>query len=216
MSDSPLFHAYIVSGKREDARDCIAAMLAPFTQEGEGFEYVASEHVSFAIEDARALREWQGLATLGPRKVRVVYADFMTREAQNALLKIFEEPVERTHIILAIPNPDALFSTLLSRAQIVSPRGVEDESKEARDFLLMSRAERLAYIAKIVEKSDDEEAAAEVRERTIALLNGLEKTLAKDAERNQKILASILRFKPYLYIPGASSRMIAETLALCI
>ncbi len=146
--------------------------------------------------------------------MHIIYTDFITREAENALLKMLEEPVAGTHIIFAIPKPDILLPTLRSRVRIVTARNLEVELPS--EFTSLSIAERMSYVAKLVEKSDDESAAAEVRERALALLDSLEKELAEDTQKNRSKLESILKFKKYLYTPGASARMILETLALTI
>ena len=214
MSDEPLFHAYIIGGTRDGAREYIAALLAPFS---DGAHKLESEHVSFGIDDARALRSWQELMPeAGKRKIHIVYADFITEQAENALLKTLEEPTANTHIIFAIPKPEVLLPTLLSRVRVVMPNAKEGSSLEAKKFLALGRGDRLAHIAKLVEKSDDDEAAAEVRERTLSLMDSLERFFASDMQKNREKLELILRFKKYLYIPGASSRMILETLAVSI
>jgi DNA polymerase III delta prime subunit len=221
MKGGDLFHAYIVGGERETAREHIERMLADCEIVTSGPDYAVTEHVSFTIDNARTLRAWQELLPVpGARKIYIVYADFITREAENALLKTFEEPAANTHIFFAIPKPEVLLPTLLSRVRVVMPvrKGTDaaSDSADAKKFLAMSGAERIAYVAKLVEKSDDDEAAAEVRERTLALLDGLEKILAEFPQKNREKLESILQFKKYLYIPGAYSRLILETIALTI
>lgn len=53
---------------------------------------------------------------VGPRKVMIlVQADRMTDDAQNALLKTFEEPVPGLSIFLLCDNADELLATILSR-----------------------------------------------------------------------------------------------------
>jgi DNA polymerase III delta prime subunit len=53
---------------------------------------------------------------VGPRKVMIlVQADRMTDDAQNALLKTFEEPVPGLSIFLLCDNADQLLATILSR-----------------------------------------------------------------------------------------------------
>ena len=188
MSDAPLFHAYIIGGSRTGAREYIEALLESFDVPRTGMDYAESSHVSFAIDNARTLRAWQELSSAGGgRKVHVIYTDFITREAENALLKTLEEPVPGTHIIFAVPKPDVLLPTLLSRVRVVMPAQETGPANDAKKFLALSRAERLAHIAKLVEKSDEEEAAAEVRERTLALLDGMEKVLALDMQNNPQI-----------------------------
>ena len=213
-----LFHAYVVGGARATARAHIESLLAENgIEQSNNADYLTRELVSFAIENARELRAWQELTSMnGGRKVHIIYADFMTREAENALLKTLEEPIPNTHIFFAIPKPDVLLPTLLSRVRVVMPAQSDDLKKEANEFLRSTQQQRLSHVAKLVVNSDDEEAAADVRERTHALLDALEQTLADDLTKNKSKLEQILKFKKYLYIPGASSRMILETLALTL
>ena len=209
MADT-LFHAYVIGGNRDDARKHIASTLAPFSVTGA--DMFVTECVSFGMEEAHALRQWQILRPAGERKVCVVYADFITREAQNALLKTLEEPVEGTHIFLATPKPHMLLGTLLSRVRVVQLSAQVGVEGEAERFLKMTKSERLEYVGKIVTKSEDEEAAAEVRERALAHLESLELYFYK--KQNVVLLEKILQFKKYLYSPGASVKMILETVAL--
>ncbi len=221
---SGFFHAYVIGGDGEEARKHAEGMLARLGSLGPGHpDYLESTHVSFGIDDARAVRAWQELSSSsGGPKACLIAAEFITREAENALLKTLEEPAPNTHIFILTPNPGALLPTTLSRVQVVMPPGAVSaassgaEHAEAERFLALSQGERLARIATIVEKGDDDEAAAEVRERTLSLMNGLESVLAKDPRTHGEALSLLLKLKKYLYMPGASSRMILETIALTI
>jgi len=54
------------------------------------------------------------------RKVFVIFhADSMNQEAQNALLKVLEEPPEEGHFLLITENEQALRATIRSRCQLV-------------------------------------------------------------------------------------------------
>lgn len=225
-----LFHAYVIGGSRAVAREHVAALLAPFTVCTPGNpDYVVSEHVSFGMEEAEMVRAWQQLSPQGQRKVCVVYTDFITPAAQNALLKTLEEPVPNTHIVLAVPKPDVLLATLLSRVVVEIPERMQDRGTtdmtgmaDATVFLTMSPGERIAYVAKLAAKSEDEDAAAEVREKTIAFIESLEAVYANklresDGDEQKKLIANIeqiLLYKKYLHTPGASVKMILETIAL--
>ena len=216
MSD--LFHAYVVGGNRADARAAIADLLAPHgLYKKNSSDYVVYECVTFSIENARELRAWQELVpSEGTRKTHIVYADFITREAENALLKTLEEPVFGTYLIFALPNPGMLLPTLLSRVRVIESVEASGSTSDAKNFLALTAAERLAYVAKLVAKSDDDDAAAEVRTRALALLCELEQFFSTDSQKNCSKLELILKYKKYLQISGASSKMILETLVLTI
>jgi len=214
-----LFHAYMIGGPRAHARAHIDAVLAQagFSRAGNP-DCIAIECVTFSIDNARELKAWQELVPeRGAHKAYIVYADFINREAQHALLKTLEEPIPGTHIFFSVPNPEMLLPTILSRVRVVTASGEnENDGSAARKFIALSRADRLSHIAKLMEKGEDEEAAALVRERALALMNALEEELEKDPRKHGAKLEAILKLKKYLYTSGASSRMILETIALAI
>lgn len=81
---------------------------------------------SISIEAIRDLQHFLQLKTIGDRPIRRVaiieYADRMTHEAQNALLKMLEEPPADTMLVLTANNTHALLTTILSRLQRIAVR----------------------------------------------------------------------------------------------
>jgi DNA polymerase-3 subunit delta' len=81
---------------------------------------------SISIETVRDLQHFLQLRTIGDRPIRRVaiieYADRMTTEAQNALLKMLEEPPADTVLVLTANNTHALLATILSRLQRITVR----------------------------------------------------------------------------------------------
>ncbi len=212
-----LFHAYVVGGARADARAHIETLLkSQSIAIQDNPDFFVQEFVAFSVDDARAIRGWQELMPVGERKVSVIYTDFINNEAQNALLKTFEEPIANTHIFLAVPKPELLLPTLLSRVRVLMPMAQNETSIDASEFLNMNISERMQFIAKLAEKSEDDDASAQVREKAVSFLDGLEQLLSKDPQKNQKSLEQILKFKKYLYMSGSSVKMILETIAFGI
>jgi hypothetical protein len=212
-----LYHAYVVGGARADARAHIETLLkSQSIAVQDNPDFFVQEFVAFSVDDARAIRGWQELMPVGERKVSVIYTDFINNEAQNALLKTFEEPIANTHIFLAVPKPELLLPTLLSRVQILTPIASNEASIEASEFVQMNLSQRMQFIAKLAEKSEDDDASAQVREKAVSFLDGLEQLLAKDPQKNQKSLEQILKFKKYLYVSGSSVKMILEAIALAL
>jgi DNA polymerase III delta prime subunit len=78
---------------------------------------------SISIDQIREFKKFLVLKTTGKGQVRRVTiidrADLMTGEAQNALLKVLEEPPSDTLIILTSLNQDRLKATIVSRCQIL-------------------------------------------------------------------------------------------------
>jgi replication-associated recombination protein RarA len=81
-------------------------------------EIMSSDSGSISIDEIKQLKNFFKLKTLSSDQRRVVIvhdSHFMTKEAQNALLKILEEPPQNCHIFMTATDESA---TILSRAWI--------------------------------------------------------------------------------------------------
>lgn len=166
---------------------------------------------SFGVDDARKLGEWASLKPIREeRKVTVIFANNLTLESQNSLLKTLEEPPLNTHIVFVVEKARALLPTLISRVMYYES-DEDTDLKEAKKFLDGSVTDRLATVKKLSKKED----------KTIM------KDLARDVERElllrsrkQKIKASVLKMvldsTRYSSIRGGSPKMILEWLATCL
>jgi DNA polymerase-3 subunit delta' len=88
----------------------------------------------------------------GGYKIMVIWSpELMHTAAANALLKILEEPPEKTLFLLVGHQPDQLLNTILSRTQKILVRGFTDE--EIKDYLISEKlcsneaAQQLAPLA---------------------------------------------------------------------
>ena len=112
------------SGKRSLALEIAAELLetSPGKLDNHAyFRLIEPVDRSIAIVTIRQLPAFMSRSVPGnPRTRRVVCitdADMMTREAQNALLKLLEEPPQRSVFILTATQPGSLLPTVLSRLQ---------------------------------------------------------------------------------------------------
>ena len=83
----------------------------------------------------------------------------------------------------------------------------------------MSVGQRMAYIQKLVAKSDEDDASSEVREKAIGFLESIERLYSQklkesDGTETAQKIQTLLTFKKYMYTPGASVRALLETIAL--
>lgn len=92
---------------------------------------------SFHVETIRFIRSDAYVKpNEAPRKVYVLLeAQTMSEQAQNALLKILEEPPENVLFLLTVPSASALLATIRSRAQTLT---LETPRQTHADPVLMS------------------------------------------------------------------------------
>ena len=107
---------------------------------------------SIGIEDIKNIQEKIFLKPLKSTNKLIIIEDahLLTPEAQNALLKVLEEPPAHTHIILATETKEALLPTILSRCQIIE---LEEEQTKPSEKTI---GEMDAFIASLPELSLEE------------------------------------------------------------
>ena len=99
------------------------------------------------IAQVRALQHQLGLRAWGPGRRAAVIADaeWLNLEAQNALLRLLEEPPPRTTLVLVAATAAGLLATLRSRCQRVAFRPPEaDPLAEPERRELVGRLDALA------------------------------------------------------------------------
>lgn len=154
------------------------------------------------IDDARELVKLSASRSFGGgSRYFVIQTKSITVEAQNALLKLFEEPGADTIFYLIIPNESLLLPTLRSRLMVTNvAKRKEDGLAEA--FIAMDYAGRLEYIANLAKKNPDD-------------LSTLFTSLAYNHDlTNPDVKQSLSLVAKYVYNRGASKKMLLEELAL--
>ena len=150
FSSGELHHAYLLEGGPTlvaSLRQHIEDTYSITTKNNPDFHHL---HVdTFTIDDARRLAEAQATRALGStlEKFFIIEAASVTIEAQNALLKILEEPTAGTHFFFILPSRWLMLPTVLSRLQVVGT-GIAGSTTasspiSAKVFLAAAPAERL-------------------------------------------------------------------------
>jgi DNA polymerase III delta prime subunit len=213
-----MHHAYFLVGGGVET----VGELVGFLEETVGMRTVGNpdfwrgKFATLNIEDVRGITEAQQVKGFdkkeNQRKIFIIETDFITEGAQNALLKVFEEPTAGTHFFIISPQ-DILLPTLRSRMQIID---MHDGSKkfDEKNVLSMKFNERLAVVKKIVEDIGDEN---KTKQDAIALLNHVEKELYDHGvEKYAGQLAVCEHARASLYDNGAPIKMILENVMLSI
>ncbi len=162
-----------------------------------------SERMS--IDDARAL-----ILNAGMRPVERTYRSFIIQtdqilhDAQNALLKLFEEPNVHTIFYLILPREEILIPTLRSRLSIIAKEYANDAYDAFTIFKKLSYAERIEEIGNRIKKED----AGWMKE----IVEGF--TQYAHESKNPEHIQNALMLGEYFYTNGSAKKMLLEHTAL--
>ncbi len=171
---------------------------------------------TLGIDDSRRIKEVHASKPFSKnsKKIFVIECSSITHEAQNSLLKIFEEPNEDTHFFLLIPSATNLLPTLRSRLYIIEGEKQESDVNEVQAFLKLSLKDKITFVDDLAKRISDEKAT---KAEAIEFLNNLEKVIyEKGIEKNQKTLRSILKARDYMNDRSSSVKQLLEFVALSI
>lgn len=219
-----LHHAYCLEG------DCnhILPLIIDFLEKDLKFniqdnpDYWYGNFNVLKIDDARSIKnKHQNKPIVHDRKVFIISTNFITKDAQNSLLKIFEEPSADTVFFLVLPSATNLLPTLRSRLivfNIDNPVSDDNEVSVAKKFLKSKVGDRLKMTKKIIDDISDEKSN---KADVIRFLKSLEKEmhiLIKGKKLNIKNsrFEDIEKAISYLNDESASIKVILDHLALVL
>jgi hypothetical protein len=181
----------------------------------------------FGIDDARALAQSASLKSTGGHALFVLGLGSITTEAQQALLKLFEEPQAGTTFVVLVPHGVLLptvrsrFATYPEKIELAGSSTGQPMAAEAKEFLSWSYKQRSDWITGFLKKDDDT-----VREQTRNFLNALEQLLyvrfstispseteSESARDIREGLQDLGHFRQYLADRSPSLKMILEHFA---
>lgn len=184
---------------------------------------VILRHGLFSVADARRVADLASqVAFSGEHRVLIITASRAYHEAQNALLKLFEEPPTGTYLFFIIPSFGGLLPTLRSRVQELKAESSKQKavSGDAEQFLKATKEKRSALIKKLADGKDEGE-RRENRETALHIVNGVEALAYQSLHKRegralQELLSDIAVLRGHLYERSAPVRMILEHLSLVI
>jgi DNA polymerase III delta prime subunit len=181
-------------------------------------DFFDRKYETFTIDHARELKlacEMRPVTNDG-KKIFVISVDGITREAQNALLKLLEEPAEYNHFFLIVPALHILLPTVQSRLFVVDIINKEEEvSGEAKKFLSLDTAKRLEFVKKFVDEISKEK---KTKRDAIAFLHAVQQYIRKEkgVKLGGKALRAIELALKYAHDRSPSLKMLLEYVALSV
>lgn len=228
LDKNNLHHAYLIEGDREEVVSELLKFVESLdikTSANPDFCHISVD--SFKIEDARNLKSIQSEKSFSVgKKIFLISVNNILLDAQNTLLKIFEEPIENTHFFIITPNTDILLRTLVSRFYLIKTKPeLIEELKQAEEFLKMSTGNRIEFIKEMLVEIEvptevgipTEVGKDSVRSKALKFLNALESVLVSKMPFNtQACFAQIFKVREFLSQPGSSAKSLMESIALII
>ena len=165
MPNSLVIVAPKYSGKKY-LMQYIAKSIVGSKNINENVFYIKKEEdkINIGIDQIRYVKDKLKLKNHNNRIVMISDAEELSDPAQNSLLKILEEPPERTYFIFTISNINSLLETIKSRSviwNIVNPsaREIENIFNPNNDELLskyiLMANNRIGMLNRIMDGSDD-------------------------------------------------------------
>ncbi len=214
MQTLPNHHAIFAEGKIVDAVEFFKTGLKE-----RGVETLANpdiifiHHDAFGIEDSRELVQISSSAPLKEEKKTIVLSfNSITREAQNALLKLFEDPNPKSEFLIVGENFHSLLPTLRSRLFVINMGEEEVGKEEGRRFLNLTIGERLKIVEKMLKAYKDEGDKKPIREFLLALHRELE----KDPKVNAEALRASAESLSYIDDTSSSAKLLLENAVLSL
>jgi hypothetical protein len=197
-----MHHANLLIGNPEWALSQI-----PADELVSGPDVVRLTYERMTIDNARSLIHAAHLRPVSrTHRTFILIVSTILPEAQNALLKLLEEPATTTRFFVVVPNEHVLLPTVRSRFQIFATEHGAIDTSALDTFLKMHYGERLAQIAVRIEEED----TAWIQ----AIVRGIASYAAR--VRDAGLIEDVLRTESYLASPGSSKKMLLEHLALSL
>jgi len=214
-----LHHANLIVGA-EDYRDFVFDTLIRdlnFNVKANP-DFLLAENQSFGIDDARNLKKWvAGKPLTGEIKVSLIIAKSITHEAQNALLKVLEEPPAGTYIFINLESFGGLLPTFISRIMVLHPSASANSENPpikstGSKFLNSDIKGKLSIIRSLLKNTDKTEMKELLRDLEEISYKKYTPESTKDIAKT-KAMKDILMAKIFASARGSSPKMLLEWLS---
>lgn len=220
-------HAYYVESEQEQGIEQVRSFAEKeLLMEGKANpDIIVLRYTVCSVDNARKVLTYAYQSGVSGQKLIVLATERLFHEAQNALLKVFEEPPVGTTLVLVIPSLGILLPTLRSRLIEIPGNASSDTriSDMAESFMQASQSEREKIVKKLLDrsKSDKESekqlARVEVQHLIAGITRMVHQSWRKKATKEQELLLRELEvFTPLLYQPSAPVKLILEHLLLTV
>ncbi len=218
LTDGINHHAYLIEGDIElSFKELLLALERLGIPTLGNPDMLIKEYENLLIDHAREIKDFQSesASEAGKKKIIILKTLSFSYPAQNALLKVFEEPREGVVIFVIMPDSTKLYPTLRSRLLGTIGEYAPHDSlkKDAKVFLAGTIKSRLDFIKKFT----DVQSKAQLKDKAIHFLNFLEEEFARrDTLADKDKVQNIYLAKKYISDQGSSPKILLEHLAVVL
>lgn len=234
LNKNNLHHAYLIEGERDEIIPEIIRFCEEIEVKTEGnpdFCHISID--SFKIDEAFELRAMTanksfslGHSQTGEasgKRIFLISVNNFTLDAQNVLLKMFEEPVDNTHFFLVVRDADALLKTFISRFYFIPFSNRKKNTNEIEIFIKKDKRGRIDFIKGLLAKEEDGDAGEGneegTRSKAIKFIDALESVLHHNMSRtvlDTRVFEHLFKVREFLRMPGSSAKNLLESVALIL
>lgn len=128
------------------------------------------DKTTIGIGEVSNVAEWAYKKNTDLKLIQINTANLLTDQAQNALLKLIEEPPENVLIVLITPNSNLILQTIKSRCIIINIISNNFNNSElAGKFINADYLERTRIIDKMLNEDTDRNSISEFIEELLRL-----------------------------------------------
>lgn len=213
-------HAYFIHAFRDVAQRLKDFLKKEFhIEHSKNPDFYHEKFETLGIDESRRIKEnhLSKSFTEGSKRIFIIEASGITHEAQNSLLKIFEEPNEDSHFFLIMSSSEILLPTLRSRLFIIKSNEENEENqaiKDAERFLKLSKKDKIDFVDEMAKKISDEKANKSDAQEFLAALEIV--FYKKNELKNTEALKVILKAKDYMSDRSPSIKQLLEFVALSL
>lgn len=218
---TPNHHAYLIAGNYEETLSGLVSFLEKdWKMKTAGNpDFIVHHYPTLYIENFHDFEKETLTKPLeNGKRIFMISFGFMTREAANAMLKLFEGPVTGVIFFVITPNPERLPATLRSRfSEVKTERGAGSAARShAKEFLKMNLGKQFEYSKKLAGDISDERLT---RSDALMILEAIEEIIAEKYQITPKTAPTFEEFekcRSYLKDQSSSVKMLFDNVALLI
>lgn len=215
--DTTTHHAIVFDGDREAGlREAgLYVQRAWGIAVSQNSDVFTATYEQMSIEDARDITMRASLSPIGSLQVFILGCDKLTPYAQNALLKLLEEPNKHTRFVLVVPDMSILIPTIRSRLLYVGHVvGAVEEREFAMRLVRATPRERVKLFEPLHKGVKENEKLAS-RNRVRRVVEAIEVVLHEQGVvAHARALREVVFVRTYIQDPSSSLKMLLEHLAV--